>query len=502
MPHKKNDSRDAEILVGDAIRRVGRRRGRSPLEAKHEERADQDRLQGQADAVLEVAAAPSLQIEPHRVGGALRRALAAIGPRREVLEDPGGAGFFLEHRRRPAREDAPPAHRVRHSGHAYRPDDGHVAHVRQRRRAVAVAALGGVLDRRQQVVHGPVEPLEERGRDAVRTGDDVDRRGAQLHPILALVLAEVGLGHRRADVEQRHAFAVHRYVDLFLEAHRQERRPAEQAAQRGVDHRRFEHVLAVGGEDVHHRQPAARPDRRARGVGHLRATVLDLEGGRGGAGLAIADRQPADLAGSAQVALHQLRREVLHVGDVVEAGADRVGGKVGAGVDVETDQVAHRGSVLGAIQPLERAPPRPRRRGGGGVHRRLERGDHGRDRHRVGTRGAGRRHHPGPELLDHLLGELPVLDVFGGVEASERQAAGLGAIAVAGGAVASDQVLLRVHSQRRGPMGDDGCRPASGGRGRAALGRWVTAGGGDRDEDDWQDLTHTHPSAYCPRAPK
>ena len=69
------------------------------------------------------------------------------------------------------------------------------------------------------------------------------------------------------------------------------------------------------------------------------AGAADLVGGRRGARVAIADREAADLAGRAQVALHQRRRERLHVGDVVEAVADRVGRQEGVDVDVDAEQI-------------------------------------------------------------------------------------------------------------------------------------------------------------------
>ena len=181
------------------------------------------------------------------------------------------------------------------------------------------------------------------------------------------------------------------------------------------------------------------------GADHLRAAVLDLVGGRGGAGVAVADGQAADLAGGAQVALHQLRREVLHVGDVVEAGADRVGRQVGADVDVEAEQVAHRGGVLGAVQALERTPAGTRRRA-----RRLcpsrvssastiagdRRGVRARRRRRGGIM-------PARSLRIIFSVSSPFSTCLRGVEVRQRQAAGLAAIAMAGGAVAADEGVLR-----------------------------------------------------------
>ncbi len=262
-------------------------------------------------------------------------------------------------RGRPAGEDAAPADRVRHAGHA-RSDRGWSCR--------ACAAASSCRSRRRPRRCSRSAPCRSstgpssRWRNAAETrcGPALMwiggvRSSMPFWPLFWPKSVSVIVGLTSST---RHALAVHRDVDLLLEAHRQQRRAAEQAAERGVDHRRLDHVVAVGGEDVDHRRPAAGADRRARGVGHLRAAVLDLVGGRGGAGLAIADRQPADLAGGAQIALHQLRREVLHVGDVVEAGADGVGRQIRADVDVEAEQVAHRGGVLGAVQPLERTPAR------------------------------------------------------------------------------------------------------------------------------------------------
>ncbi len=283
--------------------------------------------------------------------------------------------------------------------------------MRQRDGAVAVAAFGGVLDRREQVVGGPFEALDERGRDALRAGLDVDGRRPHLHPVLALVLPEVGLGHRRQDVEQRDALAVDRDVQLLDEAHRQERRPAEQPAERGVDHRGLDHVLPVRGEDVDDGDAAAGADGGAGGADHLRAAVLDLVGGGGGAGVLVADGEAADLARGAEIPLHQLRREVLDVGDVVVAGADGVGREPGVDVHVDANQVLDGGGVLGAVEALERTPARTRVGGGVLVHRAFERVDHRAIDVASSGRGAlGGRHHPRAELADHLLGELAVLD--------------------------------------------------------------------------------------------
>ena len=115
-----------------------------------------------------------------------------------------------------------------------------------------------------------------------------------------------------------------------------------------------EAVVAVGREGVLDRDAAARAERRALDVVHLRAGARHLVGEFGGARLRIADRERADAARRAQVAFHQRRRKRLRVGDVVEAVADRVGRQERVDVDVDREQRAHRARVLGAIEALER----------------------------------------------------------------------------------------------------------------------------------------------------
>ncbi len=458
----------------------------------------------------------ALVVELHRVLQAGGAALAAIGARGQVAQDLRRAGFLFRGVGRTAGEDLLAAHRLRHAGHRVRSDDGEVAHVREGDGAVAVAALGGVLDRREQVVRGPFEALDERGGDALRAGLDVDGRRPHLHPVLTLVLPEVRLGHRRGDVEERDALAVDRDVQLLGEAHGQERLAAEQPAERGVDHRGLDHVLAVRGEHVDDGDAAAGADGRAGGADHLVAAVLDLEGGGRGAGGAIADGQAADLAGRAQVALHQLRREALDVGDVVEAGADGVGREPRGDVHLEAEEVLDGGGVLRAIQPLERTPSGTRRGGGRLVHRGLERVHHRHHGRIVRARRAGGRHHAGAKLADDLLGELAVLVDLRGVEVGEHEAAGLGAGGVAGGAVLPDQFVLggdrhgrggRRCDVRRGWFRNSG-RRSSGGRGcRTGRGsRALPSVGGDtgsskqRKDDNSHRSTHTDPRrAMLPR---
>jgi methylmalonyl-CoA mutase cobalamin-binding subunit len=74
----------------------------------------------------------------------------------------------------------------------------------------------------------------------------------------------------------------------------------------------------------------------------------------------------------------------------------------------------------------------------GSVHLRLERGRQLLERGSVGAPCARRRHHPGAQLANHLLSNLGLLVEVAGIEPSEREAAGLAALAVACGAVLAD----------------------------------------------------------------
>ena len=89
-------------------------------------------------------------------------------------------------------------------------------------------------------------------------------------------------------------------------------------------------------------------------------------------GVALADREPADLRRRRDVALEQRRRHAEDVGDVVEAAARVVCRKQRRGVDVERQQIANRVGVLDAVHAVERRAPRIRAGGGRPIDRRLD----------------------------------------------------------------------------------------------------------------------------------
>src|SRR5438094_263039 len=206
-------------------------------------------------------------------------------------------------------------------------------------------------------------------------------------------------------------------------------------------------VSAVGRKDVDARDAAARTDGRAVDLAHLRSEPSDLVGGRRRARVAIADGEPADLARRAQVPFEQRRRKRLLVGYVVEAAADGVGREIRGDVDVDAKKIANSTLIFRAVQPLKRTPAGIRLERRRGVDRVLERLVERLNRRRVGTPGLRRRHHPGPPLADHLLGDVLVPDDFGRVQRGERQSAGPCLVAVARRAVLTDQLILRFDRQ-------------------------------------------------------
>ena len=317
--------------------------------------------------------------------------------------------------------------RVGDAGDRERAADGEVAQVRQRGGAEHLADVGvgqRVLDRHDQVVGRAVEALHERRRHAMLAGLDVDLR--RLHRQAVGIL----LVHARVDVHQRDALAVDRDFDLLAAI-----RAAEQVAGRSHVQHDLEHVVAVGREHVQHRHAAARAERRAFDVAHLRRGARHLPGGRGRRRVAIADREAADLAGRAQVAFHQRRRDRLRVGDVVEAVADGVGA---AGTALTSTSTPSRSftarCVLGAIQALRRTPARIRIERGRAIDARLERVDQRVDRRGVGTLAPAGGIMPARSLRIIFSATSRVIGDVGGVERLATTGRGpvLVAIVVAG----------------------------------------------------------------------
>ena len=156
-----------------------------------------------------------------------------------------------------------------------------------------------VLDRRQQVDHRALELLQERRRDALGSGRDVNRRRLERD-------ARRGLCHPRIDIEERRPGAVNGQLQLFSG-----RGSAKQNTARVAMQIHAEDVIAVGWKRVQDRESPARPEWGALGTTQLRGGLGDLVVSLARRGLRVAERQHRDLAGGAQVTRQQRRRERL-----------------------------------------------------------------------------------------------------------------------------------------------------------------------------------------------
>ncbi len=431
-PQEKRQTR-GQIDVADRVGLAVARRGRSLLEAEDEARAREDALERHADAFVETAVGDALAIQRHQCVDVALAGGAAERLRGQARDDALRALHLLRRGGRLALEDAAAARRLGHAGRLEGTGDRHVAQVRQRREPVSVGDAGAgdrPLERGDEVLHRAFEAGDEGGRDAMRPGRDGDRLGAQVHAV------GVGAVHPPVHVEQRHAFPVHRDLDLLGRLGRVQRGAAVAVERAGglVVERHAEAVGAVGRERVLHREAATRAERRALDLLTLRGGARNEERHLARGGRLVAHRQAADLGGSGEIRLHHRRRQQLGVGDVVEVRHLGVERQVVAGVHVEAHQVAHRLRVLGAVEALERAAARRGHLRGAGIGGGFERGGQAIERRVGGTTSAGRRHLPGAHLADHLLGDIERIGRSCDLVALQAEPTGFRAIVVATGA--------------------------------------------------------------------
>ncbi len=281
-----------------------------------------------------------------------------------------------------------------------------------------------MIDGADQVVHCSLVLAHEGGRHMLGAGGDLQRVGSDIQT------RRLGLGHPSVDREQRYSFPVDRDLDLLVAVG-----PGEDLTlHRGIGHD-VEHVLSVGREIVHHREAAARPERRV-----LDALPLGLHAGNPVDGIAdfgvwIPERDTHDLSSRAQVALHDRRRWHLHVGDVVEIRALGIERQKAAHVHVESEHVANRTSVLGPVEPLERTCAWIRVPSGGTIDDGLQLGRDRLQHSLFGPLGTGGRHHTRAQLPNHLLDRRGILRGVREVEVLQDEFTALPALAVAAGAV-------------------------------------------------------------------
>ena len=224
--------------------------------------------------------------------------------------------------------------------------------------------------------------------------------------------------HEAVDAEQCHALAINGNLNLFA---------AGQAAGKGargfVEEVHVEAILAVGGEHVDHGHAAARAERRALHVIHLRRHFRHRVGVGGGARGRVADGQPAQITRRPQIRAQQRRGQRLHVGDVVEIVALGVWREIRRRIDVELQQIGNRQAILRPIQSLKRTTTGIRMRDGAGVELTLERGHERIERVRARTRRTYRRHHAGTQFRDDLLRHVGFRVRGAHIEVRQRQIA-------------------------------------------------------------------------------
>ena len=244
-------------------------------------------------------------------------------------------------------------------------------------------------------------------------------------------------------------------------------------------------VLAVDGEVVPNRDAAARAERQ-----QVVLPIVLQQGGMHPVGRhgrtdgGNADGEAADPPRCRQVPRHQVRRDREHVAVVVEAVLVGVVGRQQLGdVDVDREQVADRGVILGPVQAMKGlAAARIRTGQGDGVDLRLQpRGD-GAVRFLGWSRVARGRHRPRAQLDDDLLPGL-------GVGADDRNV-----VRVQGQVGRAQPIVVAADAEpvERRSNGLRGCRR----RGLRGLGGGDlrAVGGGQHADQDNQDSDHRNGS--------
>ncbi len=159
--------------------------------------------------------------------------------------------------------------------------------------------------------------------------------------------------HRHfVELEQLHALAVERHLELLAFGALAEHLPETELQQRQPDH-----VLAIDREVVLDGRAATGAEWLPFERLVLTQIALDRVGHLGWCRIAFSDRQPADLCCCRYIPFKQRRRDAEDVSDVVEAVTRVVGRKQCRGVDFQREQVADRVGVLDAVHAVKRRPP-------------------------------------------------------------------------------------------------------------------------------------------------
>ena len=427
------------------------RRRRAPFNP--EELGATRTLESSLDARVEAAGGSPFLIEGHQRLDVTFDDRPAECAARKPGKNPLRARLLVAIVFRTADEDVPAARRVVvETARRGRPADRHQFHTR-----IVVIELversPGRPNRRLYHAFGLSESAHERDADVVRTGRDgnadFEPRVGRVHVLfecrIALGVANPALRHRPAsgfstDREPLDQRAIDPAVDLMRLPH-----PQDVAVQLPFQPD-FDLVVAAEWKVITDRGAALRSERQV--VAH--APVLH-EQPRDVEILyhrldAHADREPADLARGADVAVEEGRRHRQHARHVLEAFLIRlVGPEHRRRVDLEREQIADGVHIFAAVQSMDRDAARVRMARGGLVERFLERRDHRLVGRPVGTRRTGRRHLAGAQLADDFLPGFGRLVHTVGINPFERQPGGLQPFVVA-----HHTVLIDVGSRFRG----------------------------------------------------
>ena len=434
----------------------------------------------------------------------------AVRPAGQLAENAAGAGFLLFGRGRPVRpagEDLAAARRVAGTLDGVGAADRDLLD----RRVLVVplvdeAAVAPVarLQHPFQLGRPPHERDAHRPLARLRREADLQVGVAGVHVVLPLgvpgdVPREAQRGHlpHRVGVADREPLdegAVHAHVQLLR------RRVADDVVREVPVEADPYRVLAVDGEVVPNRDAAARAERQQVVLPLvLHQAGMHPVGRDGGADGGDADGEAADAARGREVPRHQVRRDREHVAVVVEAVLVGVVGRQQLGdVDVDREEVADGGVVLGPVQAVERlAAARVRAGEGHGVDLALEpRGD-GAVGGLGGPRAARRRHRPRAELDDDPLPGL-------GVGADVREVVG-----VEGQVGRAQPIVVAAHAEPVDRLADRRRRCGRAGLRRLGGGDLRVAEGGQHSDQDQRgsdrraDSGHHqgfHPAIITPKA--
>ena len=311
---KEEGKPGGQFEIADGIDPARRRARRFLFEAEDEPGIDEDARQRRFDSMLEAAGVSALLIKAEqclKIGIADRTPERLRGERRQDLF--GAGGFVIGSRM--TNEDLAAARRITGPCRIGRSRDRYACN----RGIIGIHGINVVGTSRIVPWHG--------NADGMRSRSDFEMK---------ICKALAGIDARS--------------IESDLDRYRQGARTyAETCAARSNLERVFRIERKREGEE----HAAACADRQTFDVTGLRKVAGSAPGVRCGRDRGIADREPADLRGCSYIAFKQCRRDFEGVRDVVESFAGIVGRQERGNVDIESEQIANRVGVFGAVEAVQ-----------------------------------------------------------------------------------------------------------------------------------------------------